>query len=166
MSGTLVRETCPPLRIDVLLGYNSRAYLRNDTITRRGSNTQMNAAKLEHFRKILTEQLRHRTENVRDNQAAALEMGASDDGVKDAVDMSLKDVNQEIALRLGERESQMVADIDQALFRIDEGSYGICARCEKTISERRLEALPTARYCAECQSAIEAASGEDDISTL
>ncbi len=114
---------------------------------------------------MLLKQLRAHTENVRDNQANALEMGTTDDGVKDAVDMSLQDVNQEIALRLGERESQMVADIDQALLRIDEGSYGLCARCNKPIDERRLEALPTARYDADCQAAIEANQGLD-ISTL
>jgi DnaK suppressor protein len=103
---------------------------------------------------------------VRDNQQAALDMVAADDGVKDSVDMSLHDVNQEIALRLGERESQMVADIDQALMRIDEGSYGTCARCGKEIPERRLEALPTARFDAECQAIIEANNGEDEHATL
>ena len=126
----------------------------------------MDAEKLAHFRKILQDQLRQHTENVRENQANALEMSAADDGVKDSVDMSLQDVNQEIALRLGERESQIVADIDQALLRIDEGTYGMCARCGKPINERRLEAMPTARYDAECQSAIEAAQGTDEISTL
>ena len=125
----------------------------------------MDEKKLERFRSMLLEQLRERTEHVRDNQANALEM-AADDGVKDAVDMSLQDVNQEIALRLGERESQMVADIDQALLRIDEGTYGTCARCGKEINERRLEAMPTARHCAECQSAIEARTGEDDTPSL
>ena len=126
----------------------------------------MDAERLEHFRRILTTQLRQRTENVRDNQAAALEMGTNDDGVKDTVDMSLMDVNQELALRLGERESQMVADIDQALLRIDEGSYGVCARCGETIPEARLEAVPTARYDAACQTALEASQGLDDIPTL
>lgn len=126
----------------------------------------MDEKKLEHFRAMLREQLRQHTERVRDNQANALEMIAADDGVKDSVDMSLQDVNQETALRLGERESQMVADIDQALLRIDEGSYGTCARCGKQISERRLEAMPTARYDAECQAAIEASDGSDEISTL
>jgi DnaK suppressor protein len=125
----------------------------------------MEAEKLEHFRQMLTEQLRQRTENVRANQADALEM-VSDDGVKDAADMSLQDVNQEIEFRLSERESQAVADIDQALLRIDEGSYGVCARCAKPISERRLEAVPTARYDAECQALIEANEGLDDIATL
>ena len=126
----------------------------------------MDDKKIERFRTMLLEQLRQHSDQVRDNQQAALEMVAADDGVKDSVDMSLHDVNQEIALRLGERESQIVADIDQALMRIDEGSYGTCARCGKEIPERRLEALPTARYDAECQSAIEANSGEDEHATL
>ena len=126
----------------------------------------MDSQKLERFRTILLEQLRRHEDQVRDNQQAALEMVAADDGVKDSVDMSLHDVNQEIAFRLGERESQIVADIDQALLRIDEGSYGTCARCGKEIPERRLEAIPTARYDAECQSLIESRTGEDEHSTL
>jgi DnaK suppressor protein len=119
----------------------------------------MQPEKLKHFRKILLEQLREHTENIRTEQATALE--ASDDGVKDSVDLSLMDVNQEIAFRLGERESQMVADIDQALLRIEEGSYGKCARCGRDIDERRLEAVPTARYDANCQTMIERALGEE-----
>lgn len=125
----------------------------------------MDADRLEHFRGILTKQLRQHTELVRDNQQAALDMIA-DDGVKDSVDMSLQDVNQELQLRLGERESQAVADIDQALLRIEEGSYGICQSCNKPIEERRLEAVPTARYDAACQSKLEAQQGLDDIPTL
>lgn len=124
----------------------------------------MDKEKLEHFRGILTEELKRRSDNVREDQANALE--ASDDGVKDAADMSVQDVNQETAFRLGERESQMVADIDQALLRIEEGTYGTCARCGKEIDERRLEAMPTARYDAQCQADIEASQGLDDISTL
>ena len=126
----------------------------------------MNAERLAHFRRILTEQLRQHTAQVRDSQAATLEMNATDDGVKDSVDMSLADVNQEIELRNGERESQLVADIDQALMRIDEGSYGLCARCGQPIDERRLEAMPTARYDAACQAAIEQSRGEGDRPTL
>jgi RNA polymerase-binding transcription factor len=125
----------------------------------------MDAQKLEHFRTVLREELTRRTENVRGDQAAALE-AAADDGVKDSVDMSLQDVNQELALRLGERESRMVADIDQALRRIEEGTYGVCERCGKPIDERRLEALPTARYDAACQTQIEASEGQAETPTL
>jgi DnaK suppressor protein len=124
----------------------------------------MNAEKLEHFRNLLLSQLQPLAEHVRADQAAALEF--SDDGVKDTVDMSLMDVNKELALRLGERESQMIADIDQALLRIHEGSYGTCARCGQPIDERRLEALPTARYDAACQALIESANGDDEHATL
>src|SRR5918995_5762288 len=126
----------------------------------------MDEKRLDYFRNVLLEQLRQHNENIRENQSDALEMIAADDGVKDVADMSLQDVSSEIEYRLSERESQMVADIDQALLRIDEGSYGVCARCGKEIPERRLEALPTARYDAECQAAIEANSGEDEHATL
>jgi len=124
----------------------------------------MDANRLEHFRKLLLEQLRQHDDNVRGEQANALE--SIDDGVKDSVDMSLQDVNQELTLRRGERESQAVAEIDEALRRIDEGTYGQCERCGKPIDERRLEAMPTARYDAQCQAEIEASKGKNNIPTL
>ena len=124
----------------------------------------MQPEKLAHFKQILLSQVQGHADHVRADQAAALEL--SDDGVKDTVDMSLMDVNKELALRLGERESQMIADIDQALLRIQEGSYGVCARCGKLIDERRLEAVPTARYDAACQALIESANGDDEHATL
>jgi DnaK suppressor protein len=124
----------------------------------------MDSAKLERYRSLLMGQLREHVEHIRDDQAAALEL--SDDGVKDPADLSLMDVSKELALRMGERESNMVADIDQALLRIKEGSYGICARCGKPIDEVRLEAVPTARYDAVCQAAIESANGEDEHASL
>lgn len=124
----------------------------------------MQAEKREHFRQLLLNQLRQYTEQVRSDQAAALELNNED--VKDSVDLSVLDLNKEILFRLGERDSQLVADIDQALLRIKEGSYGICARCGKPIDERRLEAIPTARFDAVCQAAIESANGEDDNPTL
>lgn len=124
----------------------------------------MDENKLRHFRTLLTEELRRHTDNIREDQANAL--AAIDDSVKDTGDMSVQDVNQETALRMGERESRMVADIDQALLRIEEGTYGVCQRCSKPIDERRLEAVPTARYDAQCQAAIEDSEGTDASPTL
>ena len=126
----------------------------------------MDEKKLDQYRTILLEQLRQQNETARGNQSDALEFAANDDGVKDVADQSVKDVSQEIEYRLSERASQAVADIDQALLRIDEGTYGVCARCGKDIPERRLDALPTARYDAECQTLIEQSSGEDEHATL
>ncbi len=114
----------------------------------------MEATKLEHFKQLLLAELLRHTQNVSDEQAAALD--AAGDDAKESADFALRDGIEEMALKLGDKESQMVADIDQALLRIEEGSYGICARCGRPIEERRLEAMPTARYDAECQAAIEA----------
>ncbi len=119
----------------------------------------MSPERLEYFRQLLQQQLREHTEHIREDRAAALDY--SEDGVMDTPDMSVMDVSKELAFRLGEKESQMVADIDQALLRIKEGNYGTCARCEKPIDERRLEAVPTARYDAACQQLLETARGDE-----
>jgi DnaK suppressor protein len=124
----------------------------------------MEPSKLEYFKRRLLTDLRHHAQQVSDDQAAALD--AAGDDAKESADLALRDVIEEMALRLGDQESQMVADIDQALLRIEEGSYGICARCGRIIDERRLEALPTARHDAECQAEIEVAGGKSARPTL
>jgi DnaK suppressor protein len=124
----------------------------------------MEAAKIEHFKQLLLTELRLHARHVSEDQAAALD--AADEDAKESADLASRDVIQETALKLGDQESQMVADIDQALLRLEEGSYGICVRCERPIDERRLEAMPTARYDADCQSAIEVASGVNSRPTL
>ena len=124
----------------------------------------MEAATLEHFKQLLLAELRRRAQNVSDDQAAALD--AAGDDAKESADFALRDGLEEMALKLGDQESQMVADIDQALLRIEEGSYGTCARCGRSIDERRLEAMPTARDDAECQAAIESNKGLNARPTL
>ena len=124
----------------------------------------MQPDKVEHYKKLLLAELRRHARQVNDDQAAAID--AADDGAKESADVALRDVIQELALKLGEQESQMVADIDQALLRIEEGSYGICIRCGRPIDERRLQALPTARYDAACQATIEEARGQNAHPTL
>lgn len=114
----------------------------------------MDQEKLEYFRNLLLEQRRHVTEDLKAARTTALE---GDDGVGDAGDMSELDLNRSTSLNLAERESQLIEDIDEALRRIDDGTYGQCVRCGKPIEEERLKAMPTAKYNAECQAAIEAA---------
>ena len=113
----------------------------------------MDAAKLEHFKKLLLADLRRHARQVSNEQSYAAEFGRDD--AKESADLSVQDVISELSLKLGERESQMVADIDQALLRMKEGSYGRCVKCNKQIDEKRLEAVPTARYDAACQEALE-----------
>jgi DnaK suppressor protein len=117
----------------------------------------MNHKKRNHFKKLLLADLRQHAQYINDEQARALDIG--NDDPKESSDLAVRDVIQELALKLSDHESKIVADIDQALRRMDEGSYGICVRCGHEIDERRLEAMPTARYDAACQTAIEAAKG-------
>jgi len=117
----------------------------------------MEAAKLEQFKQLLLTELRLHARHVDEDHAAALDAASED--AKESADLASRGVIEETALTLGDHESQMVADIDQALLRIEEGSYGICIRCGRPIDARRLEAVPTARYDAKCQAVIEASNG-------
>ena len=117
----------------------------------------MDARKLDHFRSLLLKE-RERIESLRADQTADRE-GVIDDGVPDEGDLSRSDVDKDIAFNLGERETHQLQEIDDALRRIDDGTYGTCVRCGKPIDEKRLEAVPTARYHADCQSEREEAEG-------
>jgi len=116
----------------------------------------MDKQKLEYFRDLLLEQRRQATEDLLHDRVTALE---GDDGVEDAGEMSELDLNRSTALDLASRQSQLIKEIDEALDRIKDGTYGLCTRCRKPLDEERLKAMPTAKYDAECQSAIEAAQG-------
>ena len=116
----------------------------------------MDKQKLEYFRNLLLEQRRQAIEDLNADRATALE---DDDGVADAGEMSELDLNRSTALTLGSRQSKLIEEIDEALGRIEDGAYGQCSRCGKPLDEERLKAMPTAKYDAECQAAIEAAQG-------
>jgi len=55
-------------------------------------------------------------------------------------------------LRLRGREQKLLKKIDEAIVRIDEGSYGICESCGGQISLKRLEARPVTTLCIECKT--------------
>jgi DnaK suppressor protein len=86
-----------------------------------------------------------------ENQNQQDDYGVGNHLADDASELFLRERN--IALR-GNAE-ELIAQIDAALQRMDQGSYGICARCGKPIAEERLEALPHATFCITCQAEIE-----------
>jgi DnaK suppressor protein len=63
-------------------------------------------------------------------------------------------VNDEL-IALDEHSRQEMEEIQAALARIADGTYGFCARCGDPIDPKRLEILPTARYCVQCQILLE-----------
>jgi RNA polymerase-binding transcription factor len=60
-------------------------------------------------------------------------------------------VDREVDESLGENADQIVREIDEALERLDDGSYGSCARCGRPIPEDRLDAVPYAILCVSCK---------------
>src|SRR6187431_1866745 len=69
----------------------------------------------------------------------------------DVVDFALDSAQDEISSQLAEVESRELAQIDKALERMNEGSFGTCEGCNEKISMARLNALPYATFCIECQ---------------
>jgi DnaK suppressor protein len=69
----------------------------------------------------------------------------------DVVDFALDSVQDEISSQLAEVESRELANIETALERMREGTYGACEGCEKPIPLARLQALPYATMCIECK---------------
>jgi DnaK suppressor protein len=61
---------------------------------------------------------------------------------------------QQRDLALREKNQHQLAAIDAALARLDDGTYGTCVRCGKPIASERLEALPWAAHCIDCQRLV------------
>jgi DnaK suppressor protein len=70
----------------------------------------------------------------------------------DAYDLATEERDREINMILSDRERGKLQAIENAVERIDEGSYGICDSCESDIAEARLEAMPFTRLCVSCQA--------------
>ena len=73
----------------------------------------------------------------------------------DVVDAALDSAQNEISSQLAEVESRELANIEKALQRLRSGTYGVCEGCEGTIPIARLNALPYATLCINCQRAME-----------
>lgn len=72
-------------------------------------------------------------------------------GLADPSDMASGGMESDLSLGLMANEAARLEKIDEAIKRIDEGSYGICVECEKPIPKKRLEFLPFALRCLECE---------------
>jgi DnaK suppressor protein len=86
-------------------------------------------------------------------------VGASEEGqgVLDAAETSEADIQDDIEFALIQMKSETLHKIEEALARLDEGTYGNCFECGDEISERRLRALPFAVRCKDCEEAREIA---------
>jgi DnaK suppressor protein len=110
------------------------------------------------MRKALLKNARERLLNMRrqvlreiDNDLKEGREGAKDDGM-DTYDLASEERDREISFILSDREREKLQAIQEALERIEDGSYGICDSCEAEIAPARLEAMPFTRLCVSCQS--------------
>ena len=110
----------------------------------------------EHFRARLEDELRkvrnaieylHKeSPGVSDEITGDLAMGPGDNHL---ADIATETVDREIDYTLEENSGNVLREIEAALKRLDEGTYGLCTACSKPIEPERLEYLPWATQCAD-----------------
>lgn len=66
-------------------------------------------------------------------------------------DVATDHYDREFSLGIASAEQRSIYEIDEALKRIEDGSYGLCLTCERPISKKRLTAVPHTKYCVDCQ---------------
>jgi DnaK suppressor protein len=128
----------------VLSGNNKARKLDSFTRTQKEKLLQLRDAMVDSMAGVAKDNLRSRAEG---SEASAFGMHQADAG-SDAYD-------RDFALSLLSQEQDALYEIDQALKRIELGTYGTCEMSGKSISHARLEAIPFARFTVECQSQLE-----------
>lgn len=75
--------------------------------------------------------------------------------IGDIYDIASNERERELTLMLGDRDREKLSEIEDALERLKDNSYGTCEECGEPIAEPRLKALPSTRVCVECMSKME-----------
>ena len=104
---------------------------------------------LEKFRKLLNAQRDQLVGNAR--KAVSGDIHLDPDDFPDEIDSASSEQNLAFMGRLRERERGLLAKIEDALAKIDEGVYGQCQNCGEEIGVKRLEARPVAELCIDCK---------------
>jgi DnaK suppressor protein len=108
----------------------------------------MDKKKLEYFRKLLEKQ---RSALLAEAGITVKTMSDKGDPFPDPIDRASLEADRNFILRIRERERKLIAKIEKALERVENGTFGICERCGEEISEERLKARPVTTLCIECK---------------
>ena len=110
---------------------------------------------------ILSRMLTDRQAEIRNKLRSLREAVPSESSdVKDTEEQSMEDFVRGMDFALMEMESATLRRIDEAIVRLGGGTYGLCAECGGKIAEARLEALPFALTCRDCQEQEEGEAAE------
>ena len=116
----------------------------------------MSAIDTDRFREALVEERRRveaALQNLHEENSGTLYEEAGEETAYDnhLADTATETYDRELDYTLEENSGHLLAEIDAALRRIEDGTYGTCTNCGKRIPEERLEALPWATLCIDCQ---------------
>ncbi len=134
---------------------------RKKTSSTRTKKSRLSAVAIEHFKQMLLQKRREIISNVNEFEDEALKKSRMDaSGDLSSMPIHMADIGtdnyeQEFALGLMDSERKLLRETDDALQRIEQGTYGICEGTGKPIRKARLEAQPWARYCVEYARMLE-----------
>ena len=122
----------------------------------------MTKSELNKYRTILEAKQAELEQFVRNREGIAIEKSP------DALDEVQHASERELAIRNLDRESNLLRNVRAALRRIEEGSFGVCLHCEEDINPKRLNAVPWAAFCIQCQEIADrqSAEGADNLDEL
>jgi RNA polymerase-binding transcription factor len=110
----------------------------------------MDKKTIERYKKRLLEKRKEMIAEFHKNVDYRKE-SAADDGTQDIADKANMAYNKEFLFSLTDAERDLLAMIDDALLRLKNGEFGVCSNCSNDIKSTRLEAVPWAKYCLNCQ---------------
>ena len=133
--------------------------------TQKAGGDRMARSRYSELRRMLEDRQREIQAEVQGKMRDVREAGevAKANDVLDAVESSEADIQEDIELALIQMKSETLNKINEALRRLDEGTYGNCFECGDEIAEARLRALPFAVRCKDCEEARETAEQRERV---
>ena len=114
---------------------------------------KMTKKDMEKFRRLLEEKKTSLSSDLAKTRSAEEE--TSDEATQDIADTAVSSYTREFLYSLTDGERSTLLQIDDAIARVDDGSYGLCINCGQPMAEKRLTAVPWAPYCVDCQELAE-----------
>ena len=112
-----------------------------------------NKRELEKYRRLLEQKKAELATELA--KARSAEEESNEESTQDIADKAVSSYTREFLYSLTDSERTVLLQIDEALGRIDDGTYGFCGNCGKELSEKRLTAVPWTPYCVDCQELSE-----------
>jgi DnaK suppressor protein len=110
---------------------------------------KMDKRKMKSYRDRLLERREGLFKQVNEAELSSRERDS--EATQDPADMAANAYTKELLISMSANDRRLLDLIDEALVRTDTGEYGDCVNCGEPVAEKRLEAVPWARYCLKCQ---------------